>query len=1397
MDDVHTICNKCSTPNPKSSLFCIDCKNPLNDEAKKMMRRKGSIKSASTISSSSNTKITCKNCGDQTPANKKFCTRCGSETMIDLQKIVENQLESEVPILDLLLQQASTEKKKNKNCQKCNYENALMARFCRKCGNPMGGSQIMANSSRKKSSSSLIRIKSPRKTPLKKTTENIVKKLPTQKKTNTEKNTTDNNLQCRKCSKSYSSTAKFCKFCGEKNHTMMNPQKPSPKKEDPKKPSIEKTNRTATPTPVKKIITTQKKQNNTTTPAEKETMKTCDSCGNQNKLAVKFCRQCGFSFVLKDSKPVSSEVKKVGGLKIRKSMPLVSLMGNEELSKSDSDLSIYMKSSSDTPPKIVLNSSVKQAEVVNSPPKSSPKTVVKKVVIRRTVAGKSNSPLHKIEDKSVSIPNLSLGTSTDSPLQNDSTSQRPVLKRSNSLSKMVVKKQIETSPTIVDSPRIKRVVRRVVKKVNSSERTSPQAEKTPESLSEKESVEKLKLERERLEKLVSLKEERERQKKEKAEQEKIENLKKSEQERLEKLKKLEKERKENERKEKERLEKERIENERIERERIERENLKREREKKEKEMKERFEKEKLERERQKKEREEHERKEQERKDREKEIQKQEIERLERLIEEKKIQKQRQELEKLEKERLEKERKEQERLEKERLEQERIEKERLERERIEQERLEQERIERERLERERIEQERLEKERIEKERIKHEKLEKERREQERKERERLEQERLERERLEQEIKERERLEKERLERERLEQERKERERLEKERKERERLEEERKEQEKLENEKKERERLEKEKKEQENIEKENKKNKEACPSCNFENSIEDYFCGQCGYNIRQQRMEKRRNEEVTSNSETVVEDIIEPKANFRISYVEFKDGTILDIFNAIDSNFLIETIGEKPVVSSYFAEPQVVAKLIYYLLSDKPIQRNQYKPSKKSFLDEHEDHMILYKVKIIVREIFLKFDSEKVFESLTNHNDLLLMLCNYLKLENKEPNTFHHFCRVLHHVVDNAFHKFIVFFQKYSFLLEMMINNISNIDIRKIMLLMLQKEANFVKYTPQLEWSKNSLIPLLNKKLQQCIKTKNDTLTYSICEFIAISLNEVSQSHPHLSLEIQSLMLDTISDQLFGNNFASFFYLVLSLIPYNPLKEKNVSPEVSEEEEGEESDYFKNLDENFHFDQKLINFFTSKEMKKQIYENLLKEPSISSNSKQYLGAKRWNLIEMIHKLVTTSNKEIENSLVNSGSFAKVLDFFFLFKWNNILHANVVNLLVYVMHNERTSCLKEFLFLEYQFHLKCMDQLEKNYSSLNDSSFDIEFYTVNPPVCGFLGHLVQLCNEIDYCAQSNYFSEKIFDYLNQDNDWQNFLSSTLNTLNDIHKWAGEDQSLDEDENDQEEY
>eukprot|EP01091_Cochliopodium_minus_P012820 TRINITY_DN3986_c0_g1_i2.p1 TRINITY_DN3986_c0_g1~~TRINITY_DN3986_c0_g1_i2.p1 ORF type:complete len:738 (+),score=276.56 TRINITY_DN3986_c0_g1_i2:93-2306(+) len=722
------LCTKCNTPNGNNAQFCMSCKNPLTEEAKKKIRlsNRASLRRISANEkNNTNEKINCPNCGSDTNANKKFCSKCGSEVYkaVEIQKILDNQLELDLQIisedshlidLEKMISLDSTsngtsnanEKKKVKNCTSCHFANIPTARFCRKCGFTFTGSVILGKKTGKSS------IKKPSSTTEEKSPTKDNPTSESKEKPVNEKRRSNRDLSNRNSNRTSNRNS------NRTSNRDLNKERTSNRDLNNSNERIHIIDKTDLPTPMKKD--TVRVSRDSTDKSEKIQ---CKKCTKMMSITAKFCVQCGESNLsrLSQSKESKPETKTITELKTEaqpttptsiekgKSPPPTRPLKkyvSEQTIKLDETTRLCDNCNSvnkigrkfctqcgstitgkiSTPPiDRITSNGEKKGDIVKTTPPPEKKVIKKELVdsphpgakkIVKTVTKKIFLKKHQstnfIVQPGDSKDDLSVpvGRSNSSPFIIKDTTEVTQEKTTpeNAIPTIVRNRTGTSSPHVLNPPPLTKEPppeRGILKRSISLSKVNPNSIGSNRSEAPESPL---------LRKVIK----------------KVVIRKSSDKEGSLSLPSPIDTKKEKEKLEKERIEKEKIENEKKEKELIEKEKVKKEQEKLERERqdKERIEKERLEKERLEKER----------------IEKERIEKEKERIEQERLEKERQELERIEKER---ERLRQERLEKERLEKERLEKERLEKERLELEKIENERLERERLEKERIEKERLE------------------------------------------------------------------------------------------------------------------------------------------------------------------------------------------------------------------------------------------------------------------------------------------------------------------------------------------------------------------------------------------------------------------------------------------------------------------------------------------------------------------------------------------------------------------------------------------------------------------------------------------------------------------------------------------------------------------
>lgn len=85
----------------------------------------------------------------------------------------------------------------------------------------------------------------------------------------------------------------------------------------------------------------------------------------------------------------------------------------------------------------------------------------------------------------------------------------------------------------------------------------------------------------------------------------------------------------------------------------------------------------------------------------------------------------------------------------------------------------------------------------------------------------------------------------------------------------------------------------------------------------------------------------------------------------------------------------------------------------------------------------------------------------------------------------------------------------------------------------------------------------------------------------------------------------------------------------------------------------------------------------------------------------LGVVRLNTIKLIAKLILTNNSKIIEEIIKLGTLNKILNLAFEFKWNNFLHAQMINILNHIFTSK-----KEEENFENDLQMKFIDHVRLN-------------------------------------------------------------------------------------------
>jgi hypothetical protein len=148
----------------------------------------------------------------------------------------------------------------------------------------------------------------------------------------------------------------------------------------------------------------------------------------------------------------------------------------------------------------------------------------------------------------------------------------------------------------------------------------------------------------------------------------------------------------------------------------------------------------------------------------------------------------------------------------------------------------------------------------------------------------------------------------------------------------------------------------------------------------------------------------------------------------------------------------------------------------------------------------------------------------------------------------------------------------------------------------------------------------------------------------------------------------------------------------------------------------------------------------------------------------LGFARLKVLELVSVLSQSNYQCVDNVLMEKDMFSLVLDLFFHFRWNNVLHAHVVSMIRRGLEGANED-IKEHLLKHARLPKRIVDAEKENTDALKEPRGVRR---------GYMGHLVQLASELKKQA---FHSKVIETLLEQDEEWKTFRDGFLKQRNEI--------------------
>jgi serine/threonine-protein phosphatase 6 regulatory subunit 1 len=148
----------------------------------------------------------------------------------------------------------------------------------------------------------------------------------------------------------------------------------------------------------------------------------------------------------------------------------------------------------------------------------------------------------------------------------------------------------------------------------------------------------------------------------------------------------------------------------------------------------------------------------------------------------------------------------------------------------------------------------------------------------------------------------------------------------------------------------------------------------------------------------------------------------------------------------------------------------------------------------------------------------------------------------------------------------------------------------------------------------------------------------------------------------------------------------------------------------------------------------------------------------------LGFARLKVLELVSVLSQSNYECVDLVLMQKDMFSLVLDLFFHFRWNNVLHAHVLNMIRRGLEGANEN-IKEHLLKHAKLPKRIVDAENENATALTDPRGVRR---------GYMGHLIQLATELKKQAAHSKVIETI---LEADEDWKTFRDGFLKQRNEL--------------------
>ncbi|KAK6936051.1 SIT4 phosphatase-associated protein family [Dillenia turbinata] len=164
----------------------------------------------------------------------------------------------------------------------------------------------------------------------------------------------------------------------------------------------------------------------------------------------------------------------------------------------------------------------------------------------------------------------------------------------------------------------------------------------------------------------------------------------------------------------------------------------------------------------------------------------------------------------------------------------------------------------------------------------------------------------------------------------------------------------------------------------------------------------------------------------------------------------------------------------------------------------------------------------------------------------------------------------------------------------------------------------------------------------------------------------------------------------------------------------------------------------------------------------------------------LGRHRLKIVEFIAVLLKTSNEVAEGELVRSGTIKRVLDLFFEYPYNNMLHHHVESIILSSLES-KNAVIFDHLFQECDLIGKILQTDEQPALSGELNQPTLPAAARKAPRVGNIGHITRISNRLIQLGSSNSHIQSYLQGSASWGEWQSTVLQERNAIENVYCWT----------------